>query len=77
MQPKIISGETPFQVCGAHSFSVSPSESGYTLAYSNDCETFTNYSESTPANETLLVNGVPNNVFWKLVGNTSTVQISW
>lgn len=76
MQPKIIVGEEPFQ-CQAHSFSVSPSASGYTLAYSNNGSDYTNYSESTPANENLLVNGVPNNVFWKLVGNTSTVQVSW
>ena len=76
MQPRLVSGETAFQVM-AHSFSVSPSASGYTLAYSADGANYTNYTQSTPANETLIVNGVGNNMYFKLVGNTSEVTVVW
>lgn len=76
MQPRIVNGEQPFQVC-AHSFSVSPSASGYTLAYSADGSQFTEYTQSTPANEVLIVNGVGNNMYFKLVGNTSEVTVVW
>lgn len=76
MQPRIISGETPFQV-QAHSFSVSPSASGYTLAYSADGIGWTNYTESTPANEVHIINGVANNMYWKLVGNSGDVTVVW
>lgn len=54
---------------GAHSFSVAPTTGGFTIAYSADGISFTNYSEATPANEVLLVNGCPKNAWWKLVGN--------
>lgn len=77
MANKIINGEEQFQVM-AHSFAVSPSASGYTLAYSADAVNFTNYSEATPANQTLVVNGFPKNMYYKLVGNTSNnIQIVW
>lgn len=76
MANKTISGETPFQVM-AHSFSVSPSTSGYTLAYSADGIGYTNYSEATPANEVLIVNGVGNNMFFKAVGNTDSITITY
>lgn len=76
MQPRTISGEMPFQV-QAHSFSVSPSASGYTLAYSADGASYTNYSEATPANEVLIVNGVANNMYFKLVGNSGDVTVVW
>lgn len=71
-----IQNEKPFQVL-AHSFSVSPSAAGYTLAYSADGINYTNYTESTPANETLIVNGVNKGEFFKLVGNTSEVVINY
>lgn len=71
-----ISGETPFQVL-SHSFVVSQSESGYTLNYSGDGVSWTAYSESTPASEDLIVNGVAFGTYIKLAGNTSEVQISY
>ena len=64
----LLSKEEAKQI-GAHSFSVAPTSAGFTIAYSADGINFTNYSEATPANEVLLVNGAPKNVFWKLVGN--------
>ena len=71
-----ISGETPFQVL-AHSFSVSPSTSGYLLQYSANGEQFTSYSKETPANENLIVNGIGKFMYFKLSGNTDTVDIQY
>lgn len=69
-----ITGEEEFSVL-SHSFGVSQSESGYTLNYSSDGLSWTQYGEATPANEDLFVNGVPYGSYFKLVGNTSEVQI--
>lgn len=69
-----ISGETAFQVL-AHSFTVSPSESGYTFNYSADGLNWTAWTADTPSNETLVVNGIAFGQYVKLVGNTSEVQI--
>lgn len=77
MQPRIVNGETPFQVSGAHSFSVSPSESGYTLQYSADGSSYTAYTASTPANEVLIVNGIANNMYFRLKDNTGLVTVVW
>jgi len=74
MQPIKVSGETPFQVC-AHSFSVSPSASGYTLQYSANGYDYTAYTESTPANETLIVNGCAKGMFFRLSGNSGEVTV--
>lgn len=71
-----IMAEQPFQVL-AHSFSVSPSAGGYTLAYSADGINYTNYTEATPANETLIVNGVNKGEYFKLVGNASEVIVNY
>lgn len=71
-----VNGERVFQVL-AHSFSVSPSAEGYTLAYSADGINFTDYEEATPANETLIVNGVNKGEFFKLKGNASQVVINY
>lgn len=75
MQKKIITGEMPFQVL-AHSFSVY-SESGYTLNYSADGVHYTAYDEATPAAETLIVNGVAKNMFFKLGGNSGEATITY
>ena len=64
----LVNGQEPVQIL-AHSFSVAPTSAGYTIAYSADGISYTNYSEATPANEVLLVNGCPKNAYWKLVGN--------
>ena len=76
MAQKTISGEAQFQVL-AHSFSVSPSEEGYTLNYSADGKSFTAWEDATPANETLFVVNVPKMAYFKLVGNGSDVVINF
>ena len=73
-----ISGETPVQI-NAHSCIISPSNEGYTLNYSAtglDGE-WTAYSEATPANENLIINGMAWGTFIKLDGNASEVTINY
>ena len=76
MAEKTITGEVQFQVL-AHSFAVSPSAEGYTLQYGVDGQNFTDWSEATPANENLVVNGIAKNMYFKLKGNNSTVIITY
>ncbi len=71
-----ITGEAPFQVL-AHSFSVSPSAEGYTLNYSADGYNYTAYTDATPANENLIVNGIACGMYFKLAGNASEVTIQY
>ena len=73
---KIISGEQPFQVL-AHSFAVSPSESGYVLQYSADGTNYTDWEEETPSGETLVVNGIAKSMYFKLKNNTSDVIVQY
>lgn len=75
MGTKKVMGEGAFQVL-AHSFSVYTPDA-FTIAYSTDGEHFTNYEESTPAGETLIVNGVAKNMYFKLVGNTAEAIITY
>ena len=76
MITKQISGATPFQ-CLAHSFSVSPSAQGYTLQYSADGVSYTSYSEETPANEVLIVNGIAAGMWFRLLGNEDTLTLQY
>lgn len=69
-------GEQPIQVL-SHSMIIGPSASGYTFAYSADGVTYTNYSDSTPAGENLIVNGLAFGTYIKLVGNEGEVKISF
>ena len=71
-----IKGEQPFQIL-AHSFAVTPSAEGYTLNYSANGVEYTAWEEATPANETLVVNGVAKLMYFKLVGNASDVEINF
>lgn len=71
-----VKGESPFQVL-ANAFGVSASESGYTLAYSADGFSYTNWKEATPAGEVLFVNDLPKGAYFKLVGNTSDVVVTY
>ena len=72
---KKITGEAPFQVL-AHSFSVY-TDSAFTLNYSADGEHYTAYEESTPAGETLIVNGVGKNMWFYLEGNSGEAIINY
>lgn len=60
-----------------NSFAVSASNEGYTLNYSVDGNTWTAWSEATPSNDVLVVNGVAKHMMFKLVGNDSTVYITY
>lgn len=64
-----VNKESKFSV-DSNTFSVSPTSSGFTLNYSADGENFTAWSEPTPANENLIVNGCARGQVFKLVGNT-------
>ena len=70
----IVSGEQVFKVA-KNQMTIGPSASGYTLAYSANGTTFTEYSQSTPAGENCIVNGVPQYTYIKLVGNTGDVEV--
>ena len=72
---KTIVGEAPFQTINGN-FSVSPSNEGYTLQYSTDGINYSSYEDTVPANEVLIVTGVPLiPIFWRLYGNNSTVTV--
>lgn len=71
-----ITGATPFQVL-AHSCVISPSEDGYTLNYSADGINYTAWDEATPANETLMVNGLAYGTYLMCSGNTSQLVINY
>lgn len=71
-----ITGEKAFSV-PTRSFAVSPSNEGYTLNYSADGVSYTAYTTATPANEVLIVNGVPKGMIYKLVGNQSELTVTF
>lgn len=72
----IVTGEKPFSV-PTNSFGIGASESGYTLAYSADGVTYTEWTEETPAGENCFVVGLPKMCYYKLVGNTGDVKVQW
>lgn len=71
-----VNSENAFQVL-AHSFSVSPSQSGYILQYSTNGVDFTSYEEATPSNENLIVNGIAKGMYFKLKNNVGDVYIQY
>ena len=64
-----INGEERFSVL-AHSFAVGQTSNGYTLMYSAGDGNFTAWEEETPADETLVVNGIAKGMIFYLSGNT-------
>ena len=68
MKQKIESNPS-FQVL-SHSFSVSPSSQEYTLQYSADGIDWTDYEETIPADENLIVNDCAYGQYIKLDGYT-------
>lgn len=65
----IVSGETPFKALKS-TFAVGPTSSGYTLNYGTSKEgPWTAYSEATPADECLVVNGIVPYMWFMLDGN--------
>ena len=71
-----IEGEKIFSV-PAESWGISASESGYTLNYSVDGKNWSEWEKETPSNEEVFVIGSPKMMRYKLVGNTSKVEIRW
>ena len=69
-----IDKDKPFQT-GLDNFVISPSNEGYILNYSADGISYTAWNEPTPANEVLVVNGVPNGMYFKLVGNNTILTL--
>lgn len=64
-----VSGEQPFKAKKG-TFAVAGTSAGYTLNYSVNRVDWTAYETATPANETLIVNGVTPYMWFKLVGNS-------
>lgn len=71
-----VTGEAVFQV-NAHIFGITPSNEGYTLNYSDDGVHFTEHDEPTEAGKTETVVNAPIGRYYKLVGNASSVQITF
>ena len=70
-----VSGETPFKVV-KDQLMLGPSASGYTFAYGTSKEgPFTEYSQDVPAGEALIVNGIMQYCWVKLVGNEGEVEV--
>lgn len=72
----IVKNEQVFSVPSGD-FSISPSNEGYTLAYSVKGDIFTSYETPVPANENLVVTAFPKFLKYKLVGNASEVEVKW
>lgn len=72
----LIQDEQIFSV-PTNSFAVGGTEAGYTLAYSADGLTYTNYDKETPANETLVVNGVAKGMRFMLKNNVGAAYIQF
>lgn len=68
--------DKPFQV-SAKGFALSPSSTGYDLYYSADGINYTKWEETIPANETLIVTGTVNGVFYKCVGNSDELTLTY
>lgn len=70
-----VNGEQPFQVLTS-SFSISPSNEGYTLQISADGRQYSNLF-TVGAGVTRLVTGVAANSYYRLLGNQSEVIVNW
>ena len=71
-----IKNEAQFQV-NAPNFAISPSASGYTLYYSADGVHFTAWNDVVPADTTQVVACGAVGMYYKLVGNTSEVVVTY
>lgn len=71
-----ITGEEAFSV-PEKSFCIGSSDGGYTLAYSADGITFTEYDTPTEAGVNAVVNFGAKHMIYKLIGNTGEVNIQY
>ena len=60
-----------------HYFGISGSDTGYTLQYSVDGNTWASWEEDIPANEPLFVANAPLFCQYCLAGNEGEVEIRW
>ena len=75
MAKMIVSGDTPFKA-SKDQFMVGASDSGYQVAYSADKETWTLDSDAiVPADENIVYLGAMQFGWYKLSGNTSSVEV--
>lgn len=71
-----VTGENAFSV-PTHSFIIGQSAEGYALNYGVNGTDWTEYETPVDADTDCVVNfGIPN-MFYKLVGNNSEVEIKW
>ena len=70
-----ITNDQPFQVLSTN-FSVSPSESGYNLQISANGIDYTDFA-TVGAGVTRQFTGMANGNFYRLSGNTGTVEVNW
>lgn len=71
-----LTGESVFRAA-RETFAVSPSESGYQVAFSSDGVNFTLDGDAVvPANEGLAYIGAVVGALYKLSGNTSVVKVT-
>ena len=70
-----ITNEQPFQVLSTN-FSISPSESGYNLQISANGIDYTDFA-TVGAGVTRQFTGMANGNFYRLSGNTGTVEVNW
>lgn len=71
-----IKNEQVFQV-DAPNFAISQSASGYTLNYSVDGANFAAWDDVTPENTIQVVQCAARGMYYKLVGNTSEVVVTF
>lgn len=70
-----VKGETPFKAL-KECFEIGPSSDGYTLQYSVDRETWTSWTEATPANENCIVNSAVPYSWFRLKGNGANTEVT-
>lgn len=71
-----VNNEDAFSV-PTRSFAIGASTNGYTLAFSVDGTTFTEYDEATDAGKNCIINGATKGLYYKLVGNVGSVQVAY
>lgn len=71
-----VKGEQVFQI-EAPNFAISPSASGYTLNYSADGVNFTAWDDATAIDTTQVVACGARGMYYKLVGNTADVIVTY
>ena len=76
MEKFTIKGENKFKI-PAHSFTISPSTESYTLGYSADGINFTEWEDSVPIGDNLVITDAPLNLTFKLIGNTSDLIVTY